>query len=194
MTAAIDRPEEDGPEGGVDGGVDGGAALAEIEPRIITLMSGRRLEASLDAGGADVLHIRAHDGRCVLSVRVTDEGPVLSFSGAALELAATRTLDLSCADLRLRATGDAAIEIGGELVTTARSMALEARTGGIVVKANDDLDLKGERVLLNSDDPPMPLSMEEYRARVLTRAKAELGLTAEPKEQEEPGRPPSAGA
>lgn len=149
-----------------------GAALARVEPQVVTLSSGRRIEASRDEGGADLLQIRARDGRCVLSVRVTDEGPVLSFSGAALEIAATRTLDLSCEELRLHATGGATIDVGGSLTANARSMALEAKPGGIVVKANDDLDLKGERVLLNSDDPPMPLTMEEYRARLLAGAEA----------------------
>jgi hypothetical protein len=160
--------------GGDDRESPGSAALAKIEPHVVTLQSGRRIETSLDEGGADVLHIRARDGRCVLSVRVTDEGPVLSFSGAALEIAATRTLDLSCEDLRIHATGGATIDVEGELVANARSMALEAHSGGIVVKANDDLDLKGERVLLNSDDPPMPLSMEEYRARILASSPAAL--------------------
>jgi hypothetical protein len=147
-----------------------------------TLPSGRRLEAELDGSGADVLRIRAHDGQCVLTVRITDEGPVLSFSGASLELDARR-LDIACDDLRVRVGGGAALSVGGDLDTRvagrathridgalrteAQSMALAVHPGGITVEANDDVALKGERVLLNSDDPPMPLSMAEYRARRL---------------------------
>jgi hypothetical protein len=152
-----------------------------------TLPSGRRLEAELDGSGADVLRIRAHDGQCVLTVRITDEGPVLSFSGASLELDARR-LDIACDDLRVRVAGGAALAIGGDvdtrvagrathridgaLRTEAESMALAAHPGGITVEANDDVALKGERVLLNSDDPPMPLSMAEYRARRAAAAAA----------------------
>ncbi len=152
-----------------------------------TLPSGRRLEAELDGSGADVLRIRAHDGQCVLTVRITDEGPVLSFAGASLELDARR-LDIACDDLRVRVAGGATLAIGGDvdtrvagrathridgaLRTEAQSMALAAHPGGITVEANDDVALKGERVLLNSDDPPMPLSMAEYRARRLAAAAA----------------------
>jgi hypothetical protein len=153
----------------------------------VTLPSGRRLEAELDGSGADVLRIRASDGQCVLTVRITDEGPVLSFSGAVLQVDARR-LDISCEDLSLRVGGAAAIDIGGsvdtrvagrashriegDLHTTAHSMELAANPGGIRLEANDDVALTGERVLLNSDDPPMPLSMAEYRARRLAAAEA----------------------
>jgi hypothetical protein len=166
----------------------------------VTLPSGRRLEAELDPSGADVLRIRARDGQCVLTVRITDEGPVLSFSGATIELEARR-LDVACDDLRLRVGGGAAIDIGGDvnariagratqeiqgdLRTAARSMALQARTGGMTLDANDDVALKGERVLLNSDDPPMPLSMKEYRARHLAAAHSEPMALAPPDERSE---------
>ncbi len=155
-------------------------AIVAASATAVTLPSGRRMEAELDASGADVLRIRAHDGQCVLTVRITDEGPVLSFSGAALQLDARR-LDIAVDDLRVRVAGGAAVAIGGDfeshvagrashrvegaLSTAAQSMALTAKPGGISLEANDDVALKGERVLLNSDDPPMPLSMAEYRAR-----------------------------
>lgn len=163
------------------------AAIVAPAAAAVTLPSGRRLEAELDGTGADVLRIRASDGQCVLTVRITDEGPVLSFSGAILQVDARR-LDIACDDLRLRVGGAAAIDVGGsvdtrvagpashriegDLHTTARSMDLAAHPGGIRLEANDDVTVKGERVLLNSDDPPMPLSMAEYRARRLAAAEA----------------------
>ena len=73
-------------------------------------------------------------------------------------------------DLDTRVAGRATHRIDGALRTEAQSMALAAHPGGISVEANDDVALKGERVLLNSDDPPMPLSMAEYRARRLAAA------------------------
>ena len=182
--SGVDEPRKpaDEPTGATSAITPHGAATAVILP------SGRRLEAELDGAGADVLRIHARDGQCVLTVRITDEGPVLSFSGATLELEARR-LDVSCDDLRLRVGGAAVVDVGGDLDarvagrasheiqgdlrTAARSMALEARTGGMTLDANDDVALKGERVLLNSDDPPMPLSMAEYRARRLAAAQGE---------------------
>ena len=172
----------------------GGRAITPIGAATqVILPSGRRLEAELEPGGADVLRIRARDGQCVLTVRITDEGPVLSFSGATIEVEARR-LDVACDDLRLRVGGGAVVDIGGDLDTrvagrasqeiqgdlraAARSVAIEARSGGIKLDANDDVALKGERVLLNSEDPPMPLSMAEYRARRLAAAPGEPRLAA----------------
>jgi hypothetical protein len=117
----------------------------------------------------------------VVSVRLTDQGPVLSLAGASLEIAATKTLSLSCDTLRIQAAHDAAVEVGGSLHervrgsvvreagksarTTACEVTLEASPGGVAIRANDDVDIVGERVRLNSEDPPMPLSWEEFRAR-----------------------------
>jgi hypothetical protein len=178
-------------------------ALAAPRSQVLALASGRVIEVAPGPGGADVLRITARDGQCVLTVRVTDDGPVLSFTGASLELASAGTLELSCRDLRVRVDGDAAVEVAGDLrervagsavrealgaaSLTARSIGVEAREGGVLVKANDDVDIKGERVLLNSDDPPMPLSLEEYRARLLAKpAPVVLGPGAKPpKENDE---------
>jgi hypothetical protein len=166
----------------------GAKAAMSAPPAAISLGSGRRLETETD-GDVDVIRVRARSGECVLTVRVTDEGPVLSFSGAALEIA-TRSLDIACETLRVRSTAGADIDIGGDvkervagsvvqeiqgaLVTQARSVAM-ASEGGVDVRANDDVSLKGERVLLNSDDPPLPLTWEEYQARHPDRARLEGG-------------------
>jgi hypothetical protein len=164
-------------------GSRGGAPLvapAVRQPIALTLPSGRSIEATSE-GGEETVRILASSGACVLTVRLTDEGPVLRFEGASLELAATRKLELSCEELSVRASGGAAIHVGGDLdervqgsarrsvrgaaTTTARSVDLEASPGGIELRANDDVRVQGERVLLNSDDPPMPLTWDEYRAR-----------------------------
>jgi hypothetical protein len=134
-----------------------GAEIAEppaLAPAgaVLPLPSGRRIEAISGADG-DLIRVRARSGECVLTVRVTDEGPVLRFSGAAIELAAG-AIDLSCERLRVRSAGEIAMEAGA----------------GVAIRANDDVALDGERVLLNSADPPMPLTLEEHRARQRARA------------------------
>ncbi|WP_437690664.1 hypothetical protein [Sorangium sp. So ce176] len=156
-----------------------GAALA-APARVVPLASGRSIEIA-EEGAEERIHIRAAAGQLLVSIRLTDEGPVLSLSGASLEIAAAKTLSLSCDTLRIQAAQDAAVEVGGSLHervrgsvvreagrsarTTAREVMLEASPGGVEIRANDDVDIVGERVRLNSEDPPMPLSWEEFRAR-----------------------------
>jgi hypothetical protein len=148
--------------------------------RVVPLASGRSIEIA-EEGAGDHIQVRSAEGQIVVSVRLTDQGPVLSLAGASLEIAATKTLSLSCDTLRIQAAHDAAVEVGGSLHervrgsvvreagksarTTACEVTLEASPGGVAIRANDDVDIVGERVRLNSEDPPMPLSWEEFRAR-----------------------------
>ncbi|WP_437877335.1 hypothetical protein [Sorangium sp. So ce513] len=162
-----------------------GAALAAPgqgarDARVVSLASGRSIEIA-EEGAEERIQIRAAAGQLLVSIRLTDEGPVLSLSGASLEIAAAKTLSLSCDTLRIQAAQDAAVEVGGSLHervrgsvvreagrsarTTAREVKVEASPGGVEIRANDDVDIVGERVRLNSEDPPMPLSWEEFRAR-----------------------------
>ncbi|WP_437318621.1 hypothetical protein [Sorangium sp. So ce385] len=155
---------------------------AELAPpaRVVPLASGRSLEIA-EEGAGERIQIRAAAGQILVSIRMTDDGPVLSLAGASLEIAAAKTLSLSCDTLQIQAAQDAAIEVGGSLHervrgsavreagrsarTTAREVKVEASPGGVEIRANDDVDIVGERVRLNSEDPPMPLSWEEFRAR-----------------------------
>ncbi|WP_437624599.1 hypothetical protein [Sorangium sp. So ce1151] len=166
------------------------AAPGATPARVVPLASGRAIEIAED-GAEERIQIRAASGQLLVSIRLTDEGPVLSLSGASLEIAAAKTLSLSCETLRIQAAQDAAVEVGGSLHervrgsvvreagrsarTTAREVKVEASPGGVEIRANDDVDIVGERVRLNSEDPPMPLSWEEFRAR-----QALAGGTASP--------------
>jgi hypothetical protein len=170
-------------DGGAGAKDDPNAAGALAPSAALPLASGRRVEV-VEGREADTIVVRAPSGECVLSIRVTDAGPVLSFRAAALELAAG-SLALGCDDLRIVARQSAAIEVGGDLrervggsvhrdaagtsTTSAREVALQASPGGVVVDANDDVTIRGERVRLNSDDPPMPLSWDEARERAASR-------------------------
>jgi hypothetical protein len=53
----------------------------------LTLTSGRRYELRAD-GDRDQVTIRSAEGNIVLRIEVTDAGPVLSFSGASIDLVA----------------------------------------------------------------------------------------------------------
>lgn len=150
-------------------GSEGRTELAPREANTIVLPSGRALDVA-SSGDEDVVRIRSKAGACVLTIHLTDEGPVVRVEGASLEVAAAKKLSLACEDFSLRATKGATIEVGGKL---------DARAGAIDLSANDDVSLHGERVLLNSDDPPMPLTWEEYEARHGTITQKALPAAAE---------------
>jgi hypothetical protein len=149
-------------------------------PAVMHLRSGRSISVT-EVGGEEQLEVRAAGGTVLLSMRLTDEGPVVSLSGASLSISAAKTLSLSAETLRLSASADISIEAGGALVqksagpalreiggldrTTAAEVEVDVHPGGISLRANDDVDIVGERVRLNSEDPPMPQTWEEHRAR-----------------------------
>jgi hypothetical protein len=154
------------------------AALVPAAPRVLALASGHQIEIEERSAG-ETLTIRSSGGQAMLSVRLTDAGPVVTLSGAALEIAAAGSLALRCDHFDVKA-GSASIEVAGDLVErvggdatrqatgtstlAARSIGIDAAPGGVSIVANDDVDVKGERVRLNSEDPPMPLSWEEFQA------------------------------
>src|SRR5689334_21727160 len=66
-----------------------------VDEGAIALRSGRRIEAETASGG-DLLRVRAKGGEVVLTVLVTDAGPVLRFAAADIELSATRNVAMTC--------------------------------------------------------------------------------------------------
>jgi phage gp45-like len=129
------------------------------KPPTLELASGRQVEVtSRDEG--DWIVVRGKEGACVLTVLMTDSGPVLRFESAAIELSAPRSIDINCDAFRVAAREEVSV--------AARSIDLRANGGGVQVRADDDVTIDGERVLLNSSDGPTQLSWDEYFER--TRA------------------------
>jgi hypothetical protein len=137
----------------------------------IVLASGRRYE--LEAGHeADRVVIRARSGEVVLRIEVTDAGPVLSFSGASLDLQATGRLRLAAREVSVEATGDISLSAGGSMrenivgdhhtrVTgdervEAANVQLQANEGAVGVRAIGRIGLDGEHVGVNDDPLPKP--------------------------------------
>jgi hypothetical protein len=131
----------------------------------VELSSGRRIEAAEVEGGGELVRIRAKDGTCMLTVELTDKGPILRFEGAALEIVAPKSLDIACGTLNIEAKETARI--------TGKKVEIEAKKGSIEVVASDDVRVEGERVLLNSTDPPLPVSWEEFAERQKAKQKLE---------------------
>jgi uncharacterized protein (DUF2345 family) len=134
---------------------------SQTQETAMVLASGRTIDVD---SATDTITFRAPSGACLLKVTLTDTGPILAFAAA--------TLEVSARDLRLRAeridmvAGSMAITSEeGLSVTAGGDLALEAKRGGVRIAANDDVDVEGERVRLNCEDPPMPASWEEHQRR-----------------------------
>jgi len=155
-------------------------ALDDIEAPVasaaVTLLSGRRYE--LEAGTErDQLTIRSSGGEVVLRVEVTDRGPVLSFSGAEVELSAARSLRLAARDVSIAAERDVELAAGGSLRESAAghhhvraggdarvegaSVELQANRDGVGVRAMRAIKLDGEHIGLNDDPLPQPFGWSE---------------------------------
>ncbi|HEX8985869.1 MAG TPA: hypothetical protein VF767_10565 [Bryobacteraceae bacterium] len=112
------------------------AACRELE-----LASGRSVVCR-PAGSCDELTIRGPEGEVLLEVVLTPKGPVLRFQAAQVQLECQGSFKVRCDSFELETAGDIVQQAGGE-------MRLEALRGNLDVRANDDVNLNGERVRLN---------------------------------------------
>ena len=116
------------------------------------------------ADEGDRLLVTGPDGRTELAIRLTREGPVVELRGASLELVDTRRVALKCESFVVEATDEIAlkskgtlhqkatdlrVDASGQVDVEARAVAIQARLGCVNVKANDDVNIDGERIFLN---------------------------------------------
>ena len=131
-------------------------AATVLEGEELELASGHRLEVERGPS-QDVVRIVGREGLVSLRIEVTNQGLLLRFEAAALELKAAHEISLDAGRLTLRgrdgvdiASGaDAVIRADGDLRTEASAQSIRARLGGVDVTANDDVRLTGERIRLN---------------------------------------------
>jgi len=106
----------------------------------------------------------ARGGTVNVEIVLTAEGPVIRASVGALEITAESDVRVSCGRFLVEARESFAVSAGeishdarGALRATASEVALTARSGCVAIRANDDVSVHGEQVLLNCDrDPPIP--------------------------------------
>lgn len=120
---------------------------------------------SLRVRDADrTLELYAPNGRMCVQLVLAPEGPRIELHGADLAIRTDRTLTVECDRFDLRAAHGVAIASGGDLDLAAvgqlHSEAFAQRhvatRGDVQLKANDDVQLDGERIRLNSPKPPPP--------------------------------------
>lgn len=119
----------------------------------LDLGSGRAIEVAAEEAG-DVVTMRSRDGTCVLTVFLTDAGPILRFEAAGLQIATTRSIEIACEDFHVTARNEVRVD--------ARDVGIHAHLGGVTVRADDDVAIDGEQVLLNSSDRPQQLSWDAF--------------------------------
>jgi len=123
--------------------------------REVRLDSGRRARFGGD-GETETLMITSPEGKVELSVRFTEDGPVLEFEAAGIRLHSGGEVDVKCAsfrvdagEVRLESEEDLVQRAGGRAEVEGRTVGLRSRRGNVDVKANDDVRLRGERIKLN---------------------------------------------
>src|SRR5690242_7812294 len=137
--------------------------VANEESRAIDLACGGRLEVVERASGS-VVCLSSPSGPGAITIQFTERGPLVTLAAADVEIAAARTLRLTAEELVVKAStavvgveGDLLERVGGDAKLHVRrnyelkssTFGLEAVRGGAIIKANDDVDVKGERVRLN---------------------------------------------
>ena len=100
---------------------------------------------------ADGHHLRliGPAGAQSLEIVVTSQGPVLRL-GSGLRIELTGELAVDAERVALHGRSGVALTSGGEVaITAATHLSAKADLGEVRVKANDDLRLDGERILMN---------------------------------------------
>lgn len=122
--------------------------------------------ASIDADRErERVTLRGVDGEVQLVIRMTSDGPVLSFSAAQLEIDTTQKLRVDVDQLELRARNGISVEslgpvsqrIHGESIThcdghvqlECGSVSMTAHDGDLALDSSCDVTVNGDRVLIN---------------------------------------------
>jgi len=131
----------------------------ELERQEVRLRGGQVVEiASREDGALVRLAQGGGDPRAVeIEVAWSADGPVARVRAVRIEVETTADMSLRCKSFQVQAAEGIHLSAGADLKTTAQAVELEARTGRIVARANDDVQLLGEQILLNCDrSPPLP--------------------------------------
>lgn len=132
--------------------------LKEAEPRTLELSGGGSLVLS-ESGERSRIELFDPSGQLTLSVVMTPEGPVLKLGGAGLKLDVEGELSFSADNVKIEGRESVEITSGGEMRTEAagrsyqhaRSHEIVSELGDVRLKANDDVRLNGERVMVNCE-------------------------------------------
>lgn len=112
----------------------------------------------VEAGGAagQVIRLIGPAGAQALTIELTPQGPRLCLgSGLTVALAGALTIDAERVAIHgrngmaLSSGGEVQVRAAGDLNASGRITTITADLGDVQVKANDDVRLNGERVMMN---------------------------------------------
>lgn len=106
----------------------------------LELDSGRQVLVHSDEKG-EVLEIVEREGEVVMTVRLTDEGPIVSVQGARLELKSTESIALEAKKVKIEAQEEAVVKSEGSLdIGSSKKMG---------IRSEDDIRVVGKMIYLN---------------------------------------------
>lgn len=89
----------------------------------------------------ELIEIAESDGEIIIKVRMTDDGPVISVSGAHLELKSTETIALEAKKIKIQAEEEFVVESKGSLEIDSSKK--------IGIQSGDDIRVVGKMIYLN---------------------------------------------
>ena len=129
--------------------------------RIVPLGWGRSLQLHAGPDEARLCIRAALHGELSITIRFEQSGPVVSVQARELQLTSIENITAVCDTFAVHARERIELHSDGALVQHAKDVArlsgrhveVEATPGAIRMKANDEVQLLGEMILLNCDHP-----------------------------------------
>jgi len=157
----------------------------------VPLGAGRSVEVRPVGRDQTILHVRGQRGQHLqIEIRFEASGPVVKVAAPALELEGVQQVVASCDTFKVDARERIELRSGGEIVqqaagtarVEARRIEMDASPGAIRLKANDEVQLKGEMILLNCDHPSLtkPLPSWAAGAALIRSATAPAATSGDP--------------
>lgn len=147
---------------------DADASEDDVPDALLEDRNARGRTTSLAAGhtlrierrsGTDVVQVVRGEDTIAVTLHVSEHGVTIDLKTGSLALRTAGELSIDAARLSLRGRDGVEITTDGTLAATAHEQRLRATLGNVEVRANDDVTLDGERVLLNCPEettPPSP--------------------------------------
>jgi uncharacterized protein (DUF2345 family) len=104
-----------------------------------------------------IVYLTGSDNRVMLSIHLTETGPVLKLGGTDLTIQTLGNLAVEAerltlhgrAGLALVSGADITVQAAGDVHSSGRHQTITASPGEVTITANDDVKLDGERIRMN---------------------------------------------
>ncbi|MDN5938200.1 MAG: hypothetical protein L0H83_06010 [Salinisphaera sp.] len=115
----------------------------------VDLAADQRLEIVFEDKQNQTLRLLNGQGEATLTIEVTESGAALKLTGVTLDVQAETLNFHGRSQVEITSGGDLSIQAAGHVNSVGREHNLRSTHGNCNVRANDDIKLNGERVLVN---------------------------------------------